>query len=62
VTVPRRAESAWRKSSYSVEGNCVEVFSNGRVVQVRDSKDPGGRRLLVTPVAWSDFLELVRSR
>ncbi|GAA0277860.1 DUF397 domain-containing protein [Cryptosporangium japonicum] len=62
MTVSRCAGPAWRKSSYSFEGNCVEVSTDGQTVRVRDSKDPDGRRLSVTPAAWSDFLRLVRSR
>ena len=34
----------WLKSSYSGNtGNCVEVAFAGRVVAVRDSKDPAAR-------------------
>jgi Domain of unknown function (DUF397) len=41
----------WRKSSYtgSNGGNCVEVAGAAGVVAVRDSKDPDGPVLLVTP-------------
>jgi len=42
----------WRKSSYSGSngGNCVEVAQNlpGKVA-VRDSKDPAGPALLLSP-------------
>ena len=48
----------WRKASYSSSngGNCVEVAqvpSPG--VAVRDSKDPGGPVLVVTPQQWRAF-------
>ena len=43
----------WRKSSYSGSngGNCVELAGVGGVVGVRDSKDPDGPVLLVSPAA-----------
>jgi len=48
---------AWRKSSYSDDdgiGNCVEVAFD-RTVAVRDSKNPAGPILTVTPAAWQAF-------
>jgi hypothetical protein len=53
----------WRKSSYSSGngGACVEVARNlPDVVAVRDSKDPGGPRLAVTPAAWLAFTRRVK--
>lgn len=54
----------WRKSSYSSGngGNCVEVAVNlPGVVAVRDSKDPGGPVLTLTPVQWRSFAADVRT-
>jgi Domain of unknown function (DUF397) len=51
-----RAE--WRKSrrSGSNGGNCVEVARDLRsIVAVRDSKDPDGPSLVVSPAAWQHF-------
>jgi Domain of unknown function (DUF397) len=47
----------WRKSSYSTDqGNCVEVARNlPRVVAVRDSKNPDGPKLTLTPASWQSF-------
>ncbi|MDH2392690.1 DUF397 domain-containing protein [Streptomyces sp. HNM0663] len=44
----------WRKSSYSGSegGNCVEVAAHPGAVHVRDSKNPGGPVLTVSPAAW----------
>lgn len=43
----------WRKSSYSnTQADCVEVRAAGPVVAVRDSKDPGGPALVMSPGAW----------
>jgi hypothetical protein len=70
VALPRQAHTrsiwhqglpSWRKSSFSGAAECVEVGHHlGRVV-VRDSKDPGGRRLALTPTEWGTFLDGVRA-
>jgi hypothetical protein len=49
---------AWKKSSYSSGsgGNCVEVAAlptGGRAI--RDSKNPVGGMLLLTPAQWRDL-------
>lgn len=49
----------WFKSSYSSgnDGNsCVELAVTPGTVHVRDSKDPEGPRLAITPGAWADFV------
>lgn len=53
----------WRKSSYSGQGNtCVEVASNlPGVMAVRDSKDPGGPRLVFTASEWRSFAARIRT-
>jgi hypothetical protein len=47
----------WRKSSWSGNngGQCVEVAACG-VVLVRDSKNPHGPVLEVTPKMWRKFI------
>lgn len=52
----------WRKSSYSGQaGNCVEMAGNlPGVVGVRDSKNPDGPALVVTPQAWRAFIAGVK--
>src|SRR5450755_961381 len=53
----------WRKSSYSGDngGACVEVASTGKpLVAVRDSKDPNGPKLALTPPAWESFMQRMR--
>ncbi|MFJ2058976.1 DUF397 domain-containing protein [Streptomyces sp. NPDC087908] len=51
---------AWHKSSYSSgdgDGdNCVEVASCPSIVHVRDSKNPTGPQLALTPATWTEFL------
>ncbi|MFJ8646110.1 DUF397 domain-containing protein [Streptomyces sp. NPDC093546] len=49
----------WFKSSYSdsSDGNdCVEVATTPGIVHVRDSKDPDGPHLALTPGAWAGFI------
>jgi uncharacterized protein DUF397 len=52
---------AWRKSSRSAAVDCVEVASEPGVVAVRDSKDPDGEPLVLTPGTWRAFLAGVRA-
>jgi hypothetical protein len=58
------ADARWTKSSRSGTGggNCVEVAGlAGGHRAVRDSKNPTGPALVVTPVEWSVFTAGVRS-
>ncbi|MFG2328343.1 DUF397 domain-containing protein [Streptomyces sp. NPDC048604] len=52
-------ELRWRKSSYSGTsgGDCVEVADLAPHVAVRDSKNPGGPVLTLTPAAFAAFVE-----
>ncbi len=56
-----RAE--WHKSSYSSQnGNCVEVAHNlPGLVAIRDSKEPGRAKLVVSAETWRAFLLAVRA-
>nr|WP_225835162.1 DUF397 domain-containing protein [Streptomyces sp. NK08204] len=52
------ASVEWMKSSYSTADgpDCVQVTAvPGRIV-VRDSKNPTGPRIALTPTAWATFL------
>jgi hypothetical protein len=54
------SQVAWRKASYSTNngGNCVEVTAatgSDMSCLVRDSKDPEGPRLALSPAAWRAF-------
>ncbi|MEY9962193.1 hypothetical protein ABIA33_000214 [Streptacidiphilus sp. MAP12-16] len=51
----------WRKSSYSGNGQCVEVAAPHTGVAVRDSKDPMGPSLAFTSEAWAAFIKEVSS-
>ncbi|ORT59785.1 DUF397 domain-containing protein [Streptomyces sp. CB03238] len=58
---PDCVEVAWTKSSHSTNDgpNCVEVAATPGTIRVRDSKNPAGPQLAVTPGAWSAFLGVV---
>ncbi|WP_369392078.1 DUF397 domain-containing protein [Streptomyces sp. CG1] len=49
---------SWRKSSYSSDegGNCVEVATHPAAIHIRDSKNPTGPILTLSPGTWSNFL------
>ncbi|NJP99890.1 DUF397 domain-containing protein [Streptomyces zingiberis] len=48
--------AAWTKSSYSGNGNCVEVSAPAAGVAVRDSKDVSRPSLSFTGGSWRAFL------
>jgi hypothetical protein len=53
----------WRKSSRSSDqGTGVEAATNlDGVVAVRDSKNPTGPVIVVSPVAWGSFLGAIKA-
>jgi hypothetical protein len=57
-----QAQITWRKSSWSVQGNCVEVAELGRgLVGVRDTKDK--RPILVFGSrTWRQFISSVKGQ
>lgn len=56
----------WFKSSYSggEGGECLEAAVTPDTIHLRDSKQPTGPQLALSPSAWSAFLsgELVAQR
>ncbi|WP_433252512.1 DUF397 domain-containing protein [Actinomadura nitritigenes] len=54
--------AVWRKSSYTGPngGDCVELASLPGSVAVRDSKDPGGPKLVFNRQAFASFLTSVK--
>ena len=61
--VDNRPPLAWRKSSASAQGNCVEVAVDGGKVLLRDTKQHGtGPVLAFTEAEWSAFLVGVDAR
>ncbi|MDH6710758.1 hypothetical protein P3T27_007509 [Kitasatospora sp. MAA19] len=67
TTAPELADVAdWIKSSYSGSGNnCVEIANlTGTpydAVAIRDSKDPDGPALLITPEAFTELLKFAKT-
>ncbi|MGO4422082.1 DUF397 domain-containing protein [Streptomyces sp. MCAF7] len=51
-------ERAWFKSSYSGSDgdDCVEVAKGTLAIHVRDSKDPRGPEIALSPTAWTEFV------
>jgi hypothetical protein len=47
---------AWRKSTESLNGDCVEVAPLPDGIAVRDSKNPDGAILKFTHSEWRAFL------
>ncbi|POX37585.1 DUF397 domain-containing protein [Streptomyces sp. Ru73] len=54
----------WFKSSYSGSdgGECVEIAVASISIRIRDSKNPNGPRLRVSPATWADFTVFVATR
>ncbi len=54
-------EPTWRTSSYSGQGNCVELADQGGRVLVRDTKQAGtGPVLAFSAPAWRRFARELR--
>ncbi|MEU2251271.1 DUF397 domain-containing protein [Streptomyces sp. NPDC019224] len=57
MTIRQDALAEWTKSSYSANGNCVEVkAAEGRALLVRDSKSVSSGVLDFSAKTWSAFL------
>lgn len=55
------SRATWRKSARSGgNGSCVEVARLNPLIAVRDSKDPGGAKLILTPEQWRSFVRPVK--
>jgi hypothetical protein len=54
----------WHKSSYSSggDGDCVEIATTPHTIHIRDSKNPTGPTLTLSPTAWAGFLSLPGER
>lgn len=49
--------TAWRKSSFSEAGNCVEVADHGDQILVRDTKLSARSSVLsFSPPRWREFI------
>lgn len=53
---------AWRTSTYTREGNCVQLAElEAKVIAVRDSKDPDGPHLPLTHAVLATLLTQVKA-
>ncbi|MGV9854021.1 DUF397 domain-containing protein [Streptomyces sp. NPDC003442] len=61
---PSDSALQWIKSSYSTDDgpSCVEVASALSTIHIRDSKNPNGPQLTVTPTAWTAFVTYAGNR
>ncbi|MFY1678821.1 DUF397 domain-containing protein [Streptomyces sp. WMMC905] len=59
MTCPVQPALTWFKSSYSGAegGQCIEVAATPDTVHVRDSKQPNGPILNVSPRAWTSLVQ-----
>ena len=53
--------AAWRKSTRSGNGNCLETAPVPDGIAVRDSFSPAGAILAFTPGAWTAFLTALKT-
>lgn len=52
----RPGPPSWRKASFSISGECVEVAIIQGAIAIRDSKDKDGPSLTFSLGAWREFL------
>jgi hypothetical protein len=51
---------AWRKSSFSNSGGCVEVAAGEGAAFVRDTKHRNGKTLSFPLSAWTKFIDAIQ--
>lgn len=54
-------EARFRKSAHSASGNCAEVALRHGTVDVRDSQDPDGPVLSLSPQDWQVFITGIKA-
>jgi hypothetical protein len=52
---------SWRVSSWSKNGNCVEVANSEVAVLIRDTKNRSGRVLSFPIATWENFIKTVQA-
>lgn len=52
---------AWRKSTHSGSGNCIETAPVPDGIAVRDSADPNRHALSFTRCAWTTFTAALKN-
>lgn len=61
IELRRRNPLSWKKSTASVDSNCLEVAVDGPITFLRDSKDPSGSVLIFPGAEWAKFLLSTRA-
>lgn len=62
MPTPDLTRTVWVKSSYSGNnGTCVEVARGDAWVALRDSKNPHSGALVLTPQAFTAFLDTLKT-
>lgn len=51
----------WRKASYTVDNNCVELAETDDAILVRNSNQPDAGTLTITPTDLAAFVEGVKA-
>jgi hypothetical protein len=59
---PRTTSAEWRKASHSGNGgDCVEVADLATSIDIRDSKNPEGPHLRLSPAEWANLTQHIKS-
>ena len=53
--------SVWRKSSFSANGDCLELMSDAGGVWLRDSKDQSGVVLRLSRSQWATVVLAIKA-
>jgi hypothetical protein len=61
VSAPESVAAEWRKSSYSDQGDCVEVFLGVDAVRVRNTRDRSLPSISFGARQWAEFTAAVRT-
>jgi hypothetical protein len=63
ICTPDLSSARWAKSRRSANGgNCVEIARNlPGIIAVRDSKNPNGPVLILTPAQWRTFTSQIKN-
>ncbi|REE96341.1 DUF397 domain-containing protein [Thermomonospora umbrina] len=61
MNAPDLAAARWRKSSYTADGQCVELADLVPHVAVRDSKDPNGPALVFPSSEFANALRRIKA-
>ena len=57
----RPAQPAWRKTSFCVSGECVEIAQRGDLIILRDSTQPHSTMLHYDVGRWRDFVRNIKA-